>query len=216
MRLILIRHGEPDYAVDGLTETGHVQARRLAEALADVRIDRIYVSPMGRAQLTANYTVEAKGMSATTLDWLHELDGNYRDRLWAWSVSGSRAFSADGPVTLEDWHERVEYGPHMKKVTGPFLAGLDAFLAEHGYVRQGQRYRVVDGGCDLVIAFFCHGGVTATILSHLLNVSLPAAYSHFAIEPGSRTTLAFEAEDGYGVFRLRGLNDTSHLPMSPP
>ena len=210
MKLILIRHGEPDYAADGLTPAGHVQARRLAEALADVHIDGIYVSPMGRAQATARYTCEVKGMDAVTLAWLHELDGNYRDGLWAWCVGGSRAFDTDVPVTLANWHERVEYGPHMKAVTEPFLASFDAFLADRGYVRRRQRYRVVDGACDRVIAFFCHGGVTATLLSHLLNLSLPAAYCHFAVAPSSRTTLDFEAEDGYGVFRLHCLNDMSH------
>ena len=211
MKLILIRHAEPDYAADGLTPTGHAQAQALARALADVHIDRICVSPMGRAQATARYTAEAKGMATTTLEWLHELDGNYRDSLWAWNLSGSRSFAGGEPVTLANWARLLEYGPHMVPVARRLWDSFDAFLAEHGYVREGQRYRVYDGGSDLVVAFFCHGGVTATLLAHLLNVSVPAAYAQFAIHPSSRTTLRFEEEGGYGVFRLECLNDMSHV-----
>ena len=61
MRLLLIRHADPDYANDALTEKGHERARLLAERLAYVAIDAIYASPMGRARLTADYTTRRRG-----------------------------------------------------------------------------------------------------------------------------------------------------------
>lgn len=58
MRLLLIRHGEPDYEHDSLTKKGFKEAEYLAEYLADVKIDQCYVSPLGRAKATAAPTLE--------------------------------------------------------------------------------------------------------------------------------------------------------------
>ena len=53
MKLVIIRHGEPDYEIDGLTEKGKVEADLLAERLAGFHMDENYVSPLGRARETA-------------------------------------------------------------------------------------------------------------------------------------------------------------------
>ena len=54
MKLMLIRHAEPDYAVDSLTEKGRREAELLSRRLARIPdISGIYVSPLGRAQDTA-------------------------------------------------------------------------------------------------------------------------------------------------------------------
>ena len=39
MEILLIRHGDPDYANDSLTPQGIFEAQRLAEALEGVDID---------------------------------------------------------------------------------------------------------------------------------------------------------------------------------
>lgn len=49
MEIILIRHGDPDYANDTLTPRGHEEAKKLARFLADKPIDAIFQSPNGRA-----------------------------------------------------------------------------------------------------------------------------------------------------------------------
>ena len=54
MRLIFIRHGEPDYEKDCLTELGHKQAAAAAQRLLSEGIDEIYSSPQGRAFQTLN------------------------------------------------------------------------------------------------------------------------------------------------------------------
>jgi probable phosphoglycerate mutase len=217
MKLMLIRHGEPDYASDSLTPRGHEEARLLAKALADVRIDAIYASPMGRAQLTATYTADLKRMPITTLDWLRELDGNYGPALWAWNLSGSEVFRGETPFTIENWHELAPYGAHMQPVAAEFWGHFDRFMASQGYVREGQGYRTTQERDERSLAFFFHAGATLTLLSHLLHVPLPVVYAQFACDPSSRTTLRFEAEGAFGVFRLECLNDTSHVsPPSPP
>ena len=49
MRLIFIRHGDPDYENDTLTEKGWREAKLLSERTKNWTVDDIYVSPLGRA-----------------------------------------------------------------------------------------------------------------------------------------------------------------------
>ena len=53
MRIVFVRHGEPDYARDCLTENGKIQAALAAERLREEGIEEIYSSPLGRAAETA-------------------------------------------------------------------------------------------------------------------------------------------------------------------
>jgi probable phosphoglycerate mutase len=211
MKLMLIRHGDPDYASDSLTPRGHEEARLLAKALAEVRIDAIYASPMGRAQLTARYTAERRRMPVVTLAWLHELNGNYGAALWAWNLSGAETFRHGSTFSVGNWHELVPYGSHMRPVAMEFWTRFDDFLATLGYTREGQGWRTADREDPRTIAIFCHAGVILTLLAHLVHIPLPIAYSQLACDPSSCTTLRFEQEGGFGVFRLECLNDLCHL-----
>ena len=70
MRLLIIRHGDPDYENDTLTEKGWREARLLAERLCKMNIKDFYVSPLGRAQATASWhhpgTSVKAGMAAAS------------------------------------------------------------------------------------------------------------------------------------------------------
>ena len=72
MKLILIRHGDPDYENDTLTPKGRREAQCLAEYLEGTRMDEIYVSPLGRAKHTAGPLLERCGRKAGELEWLRE------------------------------------------------------------------------------------------------------------------------------------------------
>ena len=72
MRLLLIRHGDPDYGVDGLTETGKREAALLAKRIAPMEIADYYVSTMGRALETARPVLDKAGRTAMECDWLRE------------------------------------------------------------------------------------------------------------------------------------------------
>ena len=72
MRLLFIRHGDPDYVHDTLTEKGHKEAALLAERAEDLHLGECYVSPLGRAQATAGYSMKKLGRTAKTLGWLQE------------------------------------------------------------------------------------------------------------------------------------------------
>ena len=72
MRILIIRHGDPDYTIDSLTEKGKREAELLSLKLEKENIDKIYVSPLGRARDTAEYTLRRKGMEGTVCEWLKE------------------------------------------------------------------------------------------------------------------------------------------------
>ena len=53
MRIFIIRHGDPYYPTDSLTDKGRREAELLGRRLAGEHITHAYVSPLGRAKLTA-------------------------------------------------------------------------------------------------------------------------------------------------------------------
>lgn len=74
MRLLFIRHGDPDYAHDSLTEKGKREAQLLAKLAPSMDLGEVYVSTLGRAQETASYSLKATGKLGTekTVDWIQE------------------------------------------------------------------------------------------------------------------------------------------------
>ena len=83
MRILIVRHGDPDYEKDSLTPKGFREAELLAERLCQLDVKAFYCSPLGRAQDTARPTLQRLGRSAETLDWLREFPPHRMDaRLW--------------------------------------------------------------------------------------------------------------------------------------
>ena len=78
MTIYIIRHAEPDYARDSLTEKGWREAELLSHRLAKIPDASYYVSPLGRARDTASLTLKAVGKTAEVLPWLREFDAGYR------------------------------------------------------------------------------------------------------------------------------------------
>ena len=72
MKLLIIRHGDPDYEHDSLTETGRREAELLSKRIAPMTIRDYYVSPLGRAKATAEPTLTLANRTAKELDWLRE------------------------------------------------------------------------------------------------------------------------------------------------
>ena len=73
MLLYIVRHGDPDYENDTLTERGRMQARAVAKRLFDSKIDTVYSSPMGRARETAAPLCELLGTDCKIEDWCYEI-----------------------------------------------------------------------------------------------------------------------------------------------
>lgn len=218
MRILIVRHGDPDYSIDSLTETGWKEAELLADRLSKINMKKIYVSPLGRAQATARPTLEKMGRTAVTLEWLRE----FNPRINRPDVQGQRKLSWDW--LPQDWtkctefYDRNNWGTNpvfteagVKKEYDWVIGEFDKLLEEYGYVRQGDYYRVERANRD-TIALVCHFGLECVLLSHLMNVSPMILWQGMCAAPSSVTSVyTEERREGIASFRVSCFGDTSHL-----
>lgn len=209
MEILLIRHGDPDYANDALTPKGHEEARKLSRFLGAKRIDAIYQSPKGRARMTCEYTARLKGIEPVTLDWLEEV-GIKRGDLYLWNAPGPLFLGGSALPAWESCLEPDGAMPEGKAQFGRVSRGFDAVMARHGYARAGHLYDVRSTSRE-TLAFFCHHGVIVTLLSHLLHWPLPLVFVHTTIDPTGVTALRMVEQDGRAHLKLAALNCLSHL-----
>ena len=233
MDLIIIRHGDPDYEHDTLTEHGWKEAQILSDRIKKLNVRDFYVSPLGRAQDTASCTLKAMNRTAETLDWLQEfparvyLDENasllkaYPDRQIrdgrltanvSWDILPSYLFRHPEYFHPTDWRDsEIVRAGDMLSVYDHVTHEFDQLLVSHGYVRDHGLYRVAQPNRDTLV-FFCHFGLECVLLSHLMGVSPFILWHTTAFAPTSVTTIhTEEREQGIACFRAAHLGDISHL-----
>ncbi|MBR4224355.1 MAG: histidine phosphatase family protein [Oscillospiraceae bacterium] len=219
MRLLFIRHGEPDYGNDCLTETGHIQAQRCAERLKSEGIDLIFSSSMGRARQTAQYTADILGKDIQILDYMHEIvwghegvrDYHHDDSPW---VITDRMAAEDGDLLDAGWAEgRWFSGNKCVENVRMIAEETDAFLAELGHVREGRYYRNTTGTDDRrTIALFAHGGSSSAAIDHILGLPFPFVCASIHMDVTSISILRFEhRSNAIGIPVMELINDVGHL-----
>lgn len=226
MKILMVRHGEPDYSIDSLTPKGWREAEILAGRMAKIQDPDVYCSPLGRAQDTARATLQKTGWSMETLPWLAE----YRGEVWH-EETGRMDIPWDFPplfwttekrfFSLEHWCEPPIFaGTDVAAVWEETKQGLDALLARYGYSRDGMIYRC-EKNLDKTLLLFCHFGISAAMCAYLLGVSPILLWHGWIMAPTSVTTLVTEERTpGQVFFRCNGFGDVSHLyaagePVSP-
>ncbi len=237
MKIILIRHGDPDYSIDSLTPAGHNEARLLGEYLKDKELGHIFVSPMGRAKHTMQYVLDAKGISDyEVLDWVHEFEPEVdinNDELnnayahknvdenglqfprIAWDMY-PRAFEQHAEYfDLSSWKiSPVARHSVINEQYDYVTSEFDKVLERFGYKREGLLYHTEQGSHD-TITIFCHFGVSMVILSHLLHVPPFILWQGICAAPSSITTLVSEErEKGIVSFRALQIGATPHLDVA--
>lgn len=235
MRIIFIRHGDPDYVNDTLTDRGHIEAKALAEHISYWGIDDAYQSPLGRAMHTAEYSLNALGKSAITCDWLREFnpvidvnvhlewlaaypntrknsDGNGYETRICWDMVPG--YLNENPIyyTNPGWREgEICLQSDVLQKYDYVCNEFDKLLATYGYVRDGYVYRV-EKESTKTIGLFCHYGVTCVILSHLMNTSPFSLWNGTCLAPTAVTEVATEErQQGIAQFRTLKYGDVSHL-----
>ena len=93
MKLLIVRHGDPDYSIDSLTEKGWKEAELLKTRMAKLTDPYFYCSPLGRARATAEYTLEKLGRQAQTLDWLRAQQRCASQQFWSINLHVKRNLS---------------------------------------------------------------------------------------------------------------------------
>lgn len=237
MRLIFIRHGDPDYEHDDLTEKGAREAALVAPRLAKIRnIKEIYISPFGRAQATARPTLALLGREGITLPWLREFSYRVEDPLTGrlhvpWDLPPE--YYTQEPVFFDKdhWYEAPIYqtNPEIAENAPLVHQGFDALMASYGYHRHGNdAYYHVDGPVDEDLArygpghhpsdedetllFFCHLGAELLLVSRLLGISPVLMWHGVYTAPTSVTVLNEERRyHNNAIFRIQVMGDTSHL-----
>ena len=219
MKLLLIRHADPDYEHDSLTPVGEREAEYLAEYLENREITAFYCSPLGRARCTAEHTLRRMGREAEIHDFLREFeiridrDGTGQGKI-PWDMLPDVWTAEPSYFDPERWTQvPVMAAADMAREAARVYEGIDGLLARHGYVREGKIYRAQRPN-EETIAVFCHFGVTALMLAHILSVSPMVLWHGMVSAPSSITTLVTEERRmGVASLRMTGFGETPHLAL---
>lgn len=205
MNLLLIRHGQTDWNLAQrfqgqsdipLNETGRKQAQALAERLAAEPFDAVYSSDLQRATETARITCRSGFQPDICPDpRLREVNfGN-------WEGLTYDEIKAKHPETLAAWESDIfkNAPPHGETLEGLAIR-VQSMLDELREKHEDQNILIV-----------AHGGVLQTLICLALKLP-PTMYWQFHLSTASLSEIAFYPAGAI----LNSLNDTSHLPKSPP
>lgn len=215
MRILIVRHGDPNYAIDSLTKKGKSEAKLLSKKLVEINAEHYYCSPLGRAKKTASYTLKPLKRKAETLPWLKEFCGKVKlpdgkiESCWDRMPSEW----TNEPLHYTDkWYESsLMRSYNVKEEFQKVADGLDDLLKKHGYVHDGKIFRVENGNHDTIV-LFCHFAVECVILAHLFGTSPMVFWHNFVALPSSVTEIVTEErEKGIASFRAIAFGDTGHL-----
>ena len=219
MLLYIVRHGDPDYEHDSLTERGKLQAEAVGKRIFDSKIDRIFSSPMGRAKETAEPACRLLGLEKNVEEWTHEVgderltpfpDGKMKSITFVpntyYRENGNidlpydRAYECSG-INQSQMETAVKYiEEHGKE-----------FLERLGYKEENGVYRIIKPN-DEKVALFCHSVFARAWISVLLHIPLHIMWSGFNYTHTGVTVIEFENnENGFSAPRCLCYSDVSHL-----
>lgn len=216
--MLFIRHGEPAWERNGLsvddpdlTDRGQQQAELLAWRLRDLAVDRVFVSPLRRAQQTVAPFATSRGIEPETIDFLAEITNPAWEGTPVDEVEEAFAASRHRPVE-EHWEG---------------LPGGESFRGFHERVTTGLRKLMIDLGADRVsedpplyglddapyrVMVVAHTGTNSVSIGHLLGIRpVPWEWERFVSFHASISTLRTVEIAGAHTFSLFRFSDTSHL-----
>ena len=152
MKLIIIRHGDPDYEHDSLTQKGVREAQLLSDRISQLDVKAFYCSPLGRAQDTASYTLNKMNRTAETLPWLCEFEGKIVSGLKVvscWDRLPSVWTKYPEHYDYDNWYKSkiMRYGTVERKYKN-VCEGIDELLKKHGYEHNGRERGIASFRCQ--------------------------------------------------------------------
>jgi probable phosphoglycerate mutase len=200
LTLHLVRHGDTKQAAEGifcgdidppLTESGLLQAERVARALQPLGLSALYCSPKTRARMTAEPIARATGLTPTLEDGIREI------AYGAWEGRFEVDVRRDDAAAYDAWRT----DPAL--VSPPGGEGAFAIAARALPVVLRARLEHPRGHVLLV----SHKATVRVIVCALLGVPLGRYRSHIACPTASITSFEF-TDRGPMLTRL---GDVSHL-----
>ena len=217
MRILLIRHAEPDYTEDSLTPKGRVEAELLSRRLIHYEILDYYVSPLGRARETAAFTLNKLNRTAEVLPWLAEFRGRCVNpetgrKGLPWDLSPRLWSALPGAHDVYHWTEAPIFaGSDVGQFWQETMDGIDVLLGKYGFRKDGPVWHS-EYNARNTIALFCHFGISMAILGYLTDVSPMILWHHTICLPSSLTEVVTEERiRGEVSFRITKLGDLTHL-----
>lgn len=224
MKLIFIRHAEPDYATDSLTQKGFHEANLLANRTKDWFVSQFYCSPLGRTQATAAPTLKAHNVTLTTtfpdlaqdvlypLDptkalvypWLRELHAPLSPHLHPagktipWDFTPEFLQTNPSLFDFKQWSDTPIFEHCDVKNQFEWICNrLDQLLAQHGYIRDEFYYKTTSSD-RTSNDFMMYDGHTTT---------------HLQQAPKQEPTLVFFCHLGVMMLMISHLINTSPYAM---
>lgn len=222
MKLYIIRHADPNYEIDSITDTGKLEAHALAHRLEKEGITHIFTSPLGRAMDTMHYTAKRLNIPYEVEYWMKELSNLRVDdpligNINLWDISGEVVLSwYSSPKNRQlNWKSTPYFNNlYLHQVYENIKIASNEFISKQGYTWDNGLYKIKKSNKNRV-AVFCHNGLALAWISYLLSIPLPLMWTGFFLFPSSVTTILFEERSSVNaVPRCLGLGDVSHLYKS--
>ena len=214
MKILIIRHAEPDYPNNTLTEKGFVEAEYLSEKLLKSNITHIYSSPLNRAVLTAKPTAEKINKDIKICDWLTEFEGKIildDEKRISWNVLPEIWQKEKEIFNINTFKESELYSSANTPQQYEYvIKKFDEVLENHGAKRENIIYKGENN--NDIIAIFCHFALGMVLSSHLTGISPVLLWQSMFLPTSSVTEFVTEErKKGEFIFKCKQMGDTSHL-----
>ena len=216
MVVYFVRHGHPNYKDDILTPLGRLQAEAASQKLVTYGIEKVFSSTKGRALETASYTAEKLGLEIVPCDFIREIN-------WTPSVEEpvllnghpwrlAEHFTREGIDLrlLDPKSDEPFCNTHLSESIHTVRVGIDEWLAQLGFQREGAYYRITKA-TPHAVAIFSHGGAQAAAFSHILNIPFMQMCKLISFNFTSITAVSFCGEVGELCYPNVILSTAEHI-----
>ena len=201
-RIIFVRHAEAEgnlyrifhgWTDSGITEKGHVQAKKAAERLKDVNIDVLYSSSLKRTIQTAQYIADIKGLPIIRTDKLKEINGgDWEGEKWE-----------DLPNIWPEEYHTWENAPHIHKMpNGETMEEFQQRLIN-------EVMFIIDNNKGKDICVVTHGTAIRALMCRFFHLNLEEMINIKWYDNTSISIIDYEE----GKFKVILEGDASHLDL---
>jgi phosphoserine phosphatase len=221
-RVILVRHGESSFNVEGrvqghinvstLTEQGIADAKCVGQALQGIDIQSFYHSPLNRAQLTAQNIWETLDRAGSPPPQPVINPDLIEISLPLWEGVLFEEIKENHPEDYRLWHK----APHQLKMDVPSGNGTQPFYPVLSLFEQAQRLwdSLLPNHADQTILLVGHSGINRSLICTALG--LPSE-RYQTIQQANCNISVLNFPDGtQSSAQLESLNLTGHLGLPLP
>ena len=223
MEIVLVRHGQPEWLKNNeynlnpnLTEKGSLQAEMSSSIFQKNEVDKIWVSPLLRAQQTLEPFKKA-GVSEdiTVHEWLQEMrDSEEVDLIGKPNNEIEEFFIKRNSKSFEEWLV-TNHGEYMKEFSDNIITNLGVSLNELGVVSIDNKYdRLFElkNNETEKLMIISHAGTMSVLISYFLNMPLyPWTWRKFLPRHAGHTILKSSQISSGHFFRLKEFNNVSFM-----